>query len=393
MSEAAERSALVRVLLGAARKLLADDFAPWAEAMRDECARTPREKAVGFAAGCLLAALRIRLAASGSTILHTLWPAPSVAEGDPVMTLHDALHRPRLIGLACGAVAVLLGAGYLAAADAPVHMLAINLGSLVIGAAIWSGLGRGENRAARGWTVLLLGVPLVATALFGVPVEGASRWVAVGPFTLQVSLLAVPAMLVLFARGPDAPGALGMVLAAGALAAQPDRGMAGALALALVVLLAAGPGRWAALAALAALTGFGWTLIAPDRLPAVPFVDRILYTAYSVHPLAGAGVLIGAALLLAPVLTALLARSGARAPLLAFGGCWSAIVAAAALGNYPTPLVGYGGAAVLGYLLSAALLPARVGFSTARVAGARADVATNGTDPGKIDARVAQTCP
>jgi hypothetical protein len=33
------------------------------------------------------------------------------------------------------------------------------------------------------------------------------------------------------------------------------------------------------------------------------------------------------------------------------------VVAAAALGNYPTPLVGYGGAAVLGYLLSVALLP------------------------------------
>ena len=33
------------------------------------------------------------------------------------------------------------------------------------------------------------------------------------------------------------------------------------------------------------------------------------------------------------------------------------MVAAAALGNYPTPLVGHGGAAVLGYLLSVALLP------------------------------------
>jgi hypothetical protein len=48
-----------------------------------------------------------------------------------------------------------------------------------------------------------------------------------------------------------------------------------------------------------------------------------------------------------------------RAALLAFGGCWSAVLAAAALGNYPTPLVGYGGSAVLGYLLSVSLLPNR----------------------------------
>ena len=48
--------------------------------------------------------------------------------------------------------------------------------------------------------------------------------------------------------------------------------------------------------------------------------------------------------------------AGERAAALAFGGCWSGVVVAAALGNYPTPLVGYGGSAVLGYLLSVALL-------------------------------------
>jgi hypothetical protein len=37
-----------------------------------------------------------------------------------------------------------------------------------------------------------------------------------------------------------------------------------------------------------------------------------------------------------------------------FGTVWIGVVVAAALGNYPTPLVGYGGSAVLGYLLSLA---------------------------------------
>jgi hypothetical protein len=44
------------------------------------------------------------------------------------------------------------------------------------------------------------------------------------------------------------------------------------------------------------------------------------------------------------------------------------VVAAAALGNYPTPLVGYGGSAVLGYLLSVALLPGRAGAERPRAA-------------------------
>jgi hypothetical protein len=42
-----------------------------------------------------------------------------------------------------------------------------------------------------------------------------------------------------------------------------------------------------------------------------------------------------------------------------FGAVWLAVIAAAALGNYPTPLVGYSGSAILGYLLSAIGLPPR----------------------------------
>jgi hypothetical protein len=85
----------------------------------------------------------------------------------------------------------------------------------------------------------------------------------------------------------------------------------------------------------------------------VPFVDEVLYTAFDVHPVVGAAVLAGSALLLLPALGA-----GEADRRLVFGAAWLAIVAAAALGNYPTPVVGYGGSAVLGYLLSVALLPA-----------------------------------
>ncbi len=39
-----------------------------------------------------------------------------------------------------------------------------------------------------------------------------------------------------------------------------------------------------------------------------------------------------------------------------FGATWLAVIAFAIVGNYPTPLVGYGSSAIVGYCLSAAVL-------------------------------------
>jgi hypothetical protein len=96
----------------------------------------------------------------------------------------------------------------------------------------------------------------------------------------------------------------------------------------------------------------------------VPFVDGIFFSAFDVHPLAGLGLMLGAGLLIVPAV--LRVRAGSeRVPAVAFGAVWLAIIAAAAIGNYPTPVVGYGGSAIVGYLLSLALLrpvPARAGL-------------------------------
>ena len=51
-----------------------------------------------------------------------------------------------------------------------------------------------------------------------------------------------------------------------------------------------------------------------------------------------------------------LAGGGQRPTGLAFATLWLTIVVAAALDNYPTPLVGYGGSAIVGYLLSLSLM-------------------------------------
>ena len=275
--------------------------------------------------------------------------------------MNRLLDHPRLLGLLCAALAVGLGIVYMASAGAPPRYLIINLAAFVVGAAIWLGLGREVTSRWQGVAVLALTAPLLATALFGVPVEGASRWVNVGPLSVQVSFIVLPAIIVLYARSTDvrstdAIGTAGILIAAAALAAQPDRAMAGVLLAGIGAIVLAQPSRLGALAFAGAVIGFGVAMLLPDALPAVPFVDRVLYTAFDVHILAGVAVVAGCLILLAPM-AAVLGPMPDRRVLFAFGASWAALIAAAAIGDYPTPLVGYGGSAVLGYLLSVALLP------------------------------------
>ncbi|HEX6376580.1 MAG TPA: hypothetical protein VFZ91_12770 [Allosphingosinicella sp.] len=301
--------------------------------------------------------------------------------------MDQLLDRPRLLGLICAGGAVGLGLAYMAAAGAPPRYLVVNLAALVLGASLWLGFGAAARpRPGRdGLAVLILSLPLIATALFGVAVDGASRWINVGPLSLQVSLIVLPAMIVLYARSADAVGSAGITLAALALAAQPDRAMAGVLAAGMGAVLLTRRGRLPAVASAAAVTGFGAAMLRPDALPAVPFVDRVLYTAFDVHAGAGAAVVAGCFLLLGPALTGTLRRPEERPAMAAFGACWAAAVAAAALGNYPTPLVGYGGSAVLGYLLSVALLPSPVRDRPAAKSGEAKREAVQSPDSGAVE--------
>ncbi|HYD36790.1 MAG TPA: hypothetical protein VEA60_04205 [Allosphingosinicella sp.] len=272
------------------------------------------------------------------------------------------LREPRGVGMLCALAATGLGLAYLAAAAAPTRYLVVNAVALLLGLVALRGFAGPVLRSGRsaGPVLVLLGSCLLATALFGEPVDGAARWVWIGPLGVQLSLVVLPTMILAFASRPDPVGMAGIAAAAAALALQPDRAMAGVLALALAVLAAARPGRWAVAALLVAGAAFAATLARPDSLPAVPYVDRILFTAFDVHILAGTAVLLGSLLLPVPAIVGWRGDPDRRAAGLVFGAIWLGCVAAAALGNYPTPVVGYGGSAILGYLLSLACLPAEV---------------------------------
>lgn len=296
------------------------------------------------------------------------------------------LRTPRAIGVACASAATGLGLVYMAAAGAPAIYLAVNALALVMGLAIVA-LMQSSGQAPRlpSGVAVALGGLLLATALFG-SVEGASRWIRIGGLSLQISLIVLPAMLVAFAERRDFYATIGVVLAAVALALQPDRAMAGVLVSALAVLALNRQDRWVVSTLLVAVVGFAITLTRPDSLPAVPYVDQILYTAFRVHALAGVAVVGGALLLIVPATAGRRLDPENRDVYAVFGAAWLSMVVAALLGNYPTPLVGYGGSAILGYAFSLSFMPREV--RSAAAVRERAEGATRGGRDGVSDLRI-----
>jgi hypothetical protein len=309
--------------------------------------------ALAFALGCLAGALRQTVSAQ---LRH-----PNRSPGGP-SAMHQGsspLRHPRRLAALCAIGATGLGLAYMTAAGAPLSYLAINAAALAIGLLAVGVL----TEAGKLWKVhggavgAALACLILLTSLFGVSSDGATRWISVGGILLQPGLFLVPAVALGFARARDSASLLAVLIAALALALQPDRAMAGALAAGMAALALARPGRRVLVALGAALAGFAATLARAEASPAMPFVDQVFSSSFSVHPLAGLAVLAGAALMLVPAIAGYIRDSERRPSYAVFGAVWLAMILAAALGNYPTPLVGYSGSAILGYLISLLGLP------------------------------------
>lgn len=264
----------------------------------------------------------------------------------------ELVKRPQLLGALAATGATGLGVVVMAAAGAPKSYFIINLAALVIGLALLTLLQRSQPQPARtGWLVLAAAAGLLATALFGMTTDGVTRWVRIGVVSVQPSLLLLPLMMMAFARGRDSVTTLAMLISALALALQPDRAMAGALVAGLAALAVTVRDRRVIFALTAALIGFAVTLARADTLPPTAFVEQVYAGAFAFSALAGLALLAGSVLLLLPLLA--LDRAGA----MVFAALWLSILAAAVIGNYPTPLLGYGGSGIIGYLLCLATLP------------------------------------
>ena len=335
----------------------------WVEAVRAEAATIADDgEALRFAAG------------AGSGLALTFI---KVRLNDALGLASDRLGPRRLAALATVA-AVMSGVIHLLVAGAASSMILVNIASLGVGLTLLGGAAVWRGRSDRGRsiaTIIMAGL-LMLTNLFGVSSHGVVRWVAAGPLLVQSSLILLPALLMMFARKTTAAGTAALVIAAGAMAMQPDRAMAGAMVAGIAMLWLLHR-NWQVTIVLAASTlGFVATLVRADNLPPVRFTEGVFTQTWQVHPLLGFAVASAGALLLLPA-----AAFGTRdrdcvRQCAVFGAVWLAIILAALIGNYPTPLVGYGGSAIIGYLLSACMLPprplARQGLHSADKPSARA---------------------
>lgn len=262
------------------------------------------------------------------------------------------------IGLAAAAAAVGLGLVVLGWLGAPRSNQILNAAGLAAGALLGAALLAWPRLLERGLGAAALagGVAVLLTAFSGVPLEGIRRWVRAGPLLLHVGAIALPFLLAAAARrsGPLSALAAGLALLGAAL--QPDAAIATALSAGLLALAALRPSPTAWLLSGLSVAAAAWAWARPDPLAAVTFVEGVLPLAF--HTSAAAGLLVGLGLAL-PVaaLVALgLGDPARRVMALTLAAGFAGVAAAALIGNYPTPLVGYGLSPILSYVLGWSLL-------------------------------------
>lgn len=181
--------------------------------------------------------------------------------------------------------------------------------------------------------------------------NGVARWLPLGPFQLHAGMLAVPLLAVL---AGEEPGLAPVFLAPALLAAllQPDMATAAALMLAGVGLYdATRDWRHGAFAAVA----FAVSLVAATRgeLPAQPFADRVIFLLARTDLPAAIGLL---ASLIASYYLIVGAVPGRETSRKALGGALFGFSFAGLVSNYPSALIGYGAAPILGFGIALGVL-------------------------------------
>lgn len=257
--------------------------------------------------------------------------------------------RDRLPALLALAIPVASGALYMALAGAPSHYALLNLGALAL-ACLWILGGRGPHTAlsrhmlAAIMLLVMLSPLVVGPEMTSITGDRVVRWFPLGPLNLHTGMLATPALCVLAARNRQlaAPILLAAVLAS---LVQPDAATGFALTFAAVGLHHVTK-DWKV--GLVAVIGFFASLLMAVRgeLPPQPFVERVLVDA------AGGNLLLAIALALALVASfalILFAIPFDRAKRLTLAGLFFGFGIMALMSNYPTPLIGFGAAPILGF--------------------------------------------
>ncbi len=267
-----------------------------------------------------------------------------------------------VIGIVCISLASICGIIYLILAGAPNRYCIVNAGGLIAGLLFMPIAAQARQRPRffiNGSALILL-----ATGLIGVSIDGIARWLGYGSFLLQPSFILLPAMAVLFAQSRDVVSAIGMIIALWALILQPDDAMVAVLFSSIYILTILRPGRMTLLVCITGLATVAIAMINPENLAPAPFVEQVLLTAPDLSLWAGIAVWGGSLLLLAPMIIAGLRKKVDPDTVIVFGMVWLAAIAAAVLGDYPTPVVGYGASPIIGYLIGLAMIDTDVNAVT-----------------------------
>lgn len=264
-----------------------------------------------------------------------------------------ALGAQALVTIAISALAIDL-------VDGPA-LLPIQLGAFVVGAVVAAVIAftRWSPAPSTGLTLLALGVVAAgAVLLVGVEVDGARRWLRLGPLMLHPATLIGPLLIWAYAARSNQtiPAAL-FVGATVLFALGPDLAAGLALTLgALGIALATRPLDWRPWAAFViGVLATAWSWTRPDALPAVDHVELIVIRTLQSNAPLGAAAALAMGLLAVPFVLAARRNLPDRPALAGLAGFWIGLVLANLIANYPAPVIGYGASPVFGWLLSLGL--------------------------------------
>ncbi len=217
------------------------------------------------------------------------------------------------------------------------------------------------DRVDARWLAGAILLAALAVLVAGVEIDGARRWLRIGPVLLHPASLLGSVLLLALARAPE--NALGMLLAGAAIVCfglGNDGAASLAFALGSSALLLVERKAWKTLLPLCVLAwclaAWGWIRL--DALAPVPWVEQIISQTWTVSALLGIAAGVMLAMLPLPFVLAALAP-GRRSAGLALAGFWIGLLAAGLVGNYPVPVIGYGASPVIGWVLALRLVSSR----------------------------------